>query len=62
MLISAKDGSVIRNLTQRASTRTTGFEYIATPGGRWNTVPWMSWSPVGDRLAYFVRTEKTRSR
>ena len=38
-----------------------GFEYIVTPGGRWNTVPWMSWSPKGDRLAYFVRTEKERT-
>ena len=28
---------------------------------RFNTVPWMSWSPQGDRLAYFVRTEKDRS-
>ena len=33
----------------------------ATPGVRWNSVPWMSWSPQGDRLAYFVRTEKDRS-
>ena len=31
------------------------------PGDRWNTVPWMSWSPNGDRLAYFVRTEKERT-
>ena len=31
------------------------------PGARWNTVPWMRWSPVGDRLAYFARTEKQRS-
>ena len=31
------------------------------PGERWNTVPWMSWSPNGDRLAYFVRTEKERT-
>ena len=22
---------------------------------------WMSWSPKGDRLAYFVRTEKERT-
>jgi hypothetical protein len=28
---------------------------------RFNTVPLMSWSPQGDRLAYFVRTEKDRS-
>ena len=24
-------------------------------------MPWMSWSPKGDRLAYFVRTEKERT-
>ena len=24
-------------------------------------MPWMSWSPAGDRLAYFVRTEKERT-
>ena len=32
-----------------------------TPGDRWVTVPWMSWSPDGDRLAYFVRAEKSRT-
>ena len=26
-----------------------------------STMPWMSWSPKGDRLAYFVRTEKERT-
>ena len=26
-----------------------------------NMVPWMSWSPVGDRLAYFVRNEKYKT-
>ena len=60
VLISAKDGSVIRNLTS-GFDQSMGFEYLATPGGRWNSVPWMSWSPQGDRLAYFVRTEKDRS-
>ena len=30
-------------------------------GERWNSMPWMSWSPKGDRLAYFVRTEKERT-
>ena len=60
VLISAKDGSVIRNLTP-GFDKDRGFEYIAVPGARWNTVPWMSWSPVGDRLAYFARTEKQRS-
>ena len=60
VLISAKDGAIIRNLTS-GFDQSMGFEYLATPGGRWNSVPWMSWSPQGDRLAYFVRTEKDRS-
>ena len=35
------------------------YEYIRTPGGfRNNAVPWMSWAPSGDRIAYFARTEK----
>jgi hypothetical protein len=38
-----------------------GFTNLVLPGDRWNTVPWMSWSPKGDRLAYFVRTEKERT-
>ena len=60
ILISAKDGSVIRNLTN-GFDQSKGFEYITEPGGRFITVPWMSWSPSGDRLAYFVRAEKTRT-
>jgi hypothetical protein len=60
ILVSAKDGEIVRNLTSGFSQR-SGYEYIVTPGGRWNSVPWMSWSPQGDRLAYFVRTEKDRS-
>jgi hypothetical protein len=60
VMISAKDGAIIRNLTS-GFDQSMGFEYLATPGGRWNSVPWMSWSPQGDRLAYFVRTEKDRS-
>src|SRR5512134_3270013 len=60
VLFSAKDGAVIRNLTG-GFDQSMGFEYLAMSGGRWNTVPWMSWSPQGDRLAYFVRTEKDRS-
>jgi WD40-like Beta Propeller Repeat len=59
-LISTKDGTVIRNLTP-GFDKDRGFEYIALPGSRWNSVSWMSWSPVGDRLAYFVRTEKQRT-
>jgi hypothetical protein len=60
ILQSTKDGKVIRNLTGGFNTG-FGFEYIATPGGfRGNAVPWMSWSPAGDRIAYFVRKEKRK--
>src|SRR5205823_4088799 len=37
-----------------------GFDHIVSPNG-YVAVPWMSWSPKGDRLAYFVRTEKERT-
>jgi hypothetical protein len=60
ILISTKDGEVIRNLT-KGFDQSRGFEYIAVPGARWNTVPWMAWSAKGDRLAYFARTTKHRS-
>ncbi len=60
ILVSSKDGQVIRNLTG-GFDQDRGYEYIAGPGARFTTAPWMSWSPVGDRLAYFVRTEKQKS-
>jgi WD40 repeat protein len=60
VLLSAKDGTVVRNLTP-AFDQSYGFSYIVTPGSRWNTVSWMSWSPTGDAIAYFVRTEKERA-
>ena len=61
ILISAKDGQVVRNLTS-GFDESRGFEYIATAGGlRGNLVPWISWAPVGDQLAYFVRTEKQKT-
>ena len=60
ILISAKDGSLVRNLTS-GFDKDSGFDHIVLVGERWNTVPWMSWSPRGDRLAYFVRTEKERT-
>jgi hypothetical protein len=60
VIVSAKDGKVLHNLTS-GFDQNLGFEYLVTPGDRWVTVPWMSWSPEGDRLAYFVRAEKTRS-
>jgi hypothetical protein len=60
ILLSTKDSKVIRNLTGGFNTG-FGFEYISTPGGfRGNAVPWMSWSPVGDRIAYFARKEKQK--
>src|SRR5690606_19829731 len=30
-------------------------------GLRGNLVPWMSWAPKGERIAYFARTEKSKS-
>src|SRR6476661_6837727 len=60
VLMSTKDGKIIRNLTD-GFNKDRGFEYISTPGGfRGNAVPWMSWSPVGDRIAYFARKEKQK--
>ena len=60
VLMSTKDSKVIRNLTGGFNTG-FGFEYISTPGGfRGNAVPWMSWAPAGDRIAYFVRREKRK--
>ena len=61
VLMSTKDGKVIRNLTG-GFNKDHGFEYIATPGGfRNNAVSWMSWAPAGDRVAYFARTEKNKT-
>ncbi len=59
-LISTKDGTVLRNLTP-GFDKDRGYEYLAMPGLRWISVPWLAWSPVGDRLAYFVRQEKQRT-
>src|SRR5687767_15207384 len=60
VLMSAKDGSIIRNLTS-GFDQDRGFEFIVQNGMRSNTVPWMSWSPSGDQVAYFVRAEKWRT-
>ena len=61
ILLSAKDGQFVRNLT-KGFDKDRGFEYIATAGGlRGNMVPWITWSPKGDRLAYFARTEKSKT-
>jgi hypothetical protein len=59
ILISAKDGSVVRNLTD-GFDKDMGFNHIVGLGERFE-FPWMAWSPRGDRLAYFVRTEKERT-
>ena len=61
VLISSKDGQFIRNLT-KGFDQDRGFERISYAGGlRFNLVPWISWSPVGDRIAYFARTEKDKT-
>jgi hypothetical protein len=70
ILISAKDGRFIGNLTQ-GFDKDRGFEYISTAGGlRGNLVPWISWAPAGkpgesvyhgDRIAYLARTEKDKT-
>ena len=44
VLLSAKDGQVVRNLTP-GFDKDMGFQYLSIPGTRWNTVPWMSWAP-----------------
>src|SRR5689334_1494710 len=60
ILMSTKDSKVHSNLTGGFNTG-YGYEYISSPGGfRGNAVPWMSWSPVGDRIAYFARREKQK--
>ena len=60
VLLSAKDGTIVRNLTS-GFDKNMGFDHIVLRGERTNIMPYMSWSPKGDRLAYFVRTEKERT-
>jgi hypothetical protein len=60
VLVSVRDGSKINHLTS-GFDQDKGFEFIVTPGGRWSTVPWMTWSPDANRIAYFGRREKSRS-
>jgi Tol biopolymer transport system component len=59
ILVSTKDGSIVRNLTD-GFDKDLGFDHIIQNGER-PEMPWMSWSPKGDRLAYFVRTSKERA-
>ncbi|MGE5357714.1 MAG: hypothetical protein ACM3NQ_01765, partial [Bacteroidales bacterium] len=60
IIVSAKDGSVIRNMTPGFDEK-MGFENISIPGERWNTVPWVAWSPKGDRIAYIVRSKQYKT-
>ena len=59
VIISSKDGEIVRNLTS-GFDKDHGFDHIVQLGGR-AEMPWIGWSPKGDRLAYFVRTEKERT-
>src|SRR6266571_2188836 len=59
VLISSKDGSIVRNLT-KGFDKDMGFDHLVLNGER-PEMPWLAWSPKGDRLAYFVRTEKERA-
>jgi len=59
VLVSSKDGQVVRNLTP-GFDKDMGFQYISIPGTRWNTVPWLAWSPGGDRIAYMARFGKNK--
>jgi WD40-like Beta Propeller Repeat len=60
ILVSSKDGSIVRNLTG-GFDKDLGFDHLVQMGVDQAANPWMAWSPKGDRLAYFVRTEKERT-
>ena len=60
VLISAKDGSIVRNLTS-GFDKDYGLRPHRAARRAVRQMPWMAWSPKGDRLAYFVRTEKERT-
>ena len=60
VLLSSKDGSVVRNLTS-GFDKDMGFDHLVIMGIDQMANHWMGWSPKGDRLAYFVRTEKERA-
>ncbi len=59
VLVSSKDGSIVRNLTA-GFDKDMGFDHVIQMGEEFE-MPWVAWSPKGDRLAYFVRTEKERT-
>jgi WD40 repeat protein len=60
VLLSTKDRSVVRNLTE-GFDKDMGFTNLVAMNVDRMAMHWMSWSPKGDRLAYFVRTEKERA-
>ena len=60
VLISSKDGSIVRNLTS-GFDKDLGFDHIIEMPVSRMFFPWLAWSPKGDRIAYFVRTEKQRA-
>ena len=60
VLLSSTTGEVIRNLTS-GFDQSFGFEYVVQNGHRSNSVPWLSWAPSGDQIAYLVRRGKTKS-
>src|SRR3970040_1803761 len=51
LLVSSRDGSVVRNLT-KGFDQDLGFEFIVTPGGRFVTVRWVSRASAGGRRVY----------
>jgi len=60
VLLSTKDGSVVRNLTS-GFDKDLGFDHVIIMPVERMFFPWLAWSPKGDRVAYFVRTEKERT-
>ena len=61
ILMSARDGAVIKNLTP-GFDKDKGWEYLSEAGGlRGNLVPWFAWAPNDDRVAFFVRREKGKT-
>ena len=60
VLLSSETGEVVDNVTE-GFDQSNGYEYLAIPGLRGNTVPWLTWAPEGDQIAYLVRKGKYKS-
>ena len=60
VLLSSETGELVDNVTE-GFDQSNGYEYLAIPGLRGNTVPWVTWAPEGDRIAYLVRKGKYKS-